>query len=75
MRYRRQLAKKARQEMKGFLDIVRRGHKRLIGGIWFERARHVIPMVAKRLRGDVVAVGTKGASVCRVFYSELSPNT
>jgi hypothetical protein len=52
MRYRRQLAKKARQEMKGFLDIVRRGHKRLIGGIWFGRARHVIPMVAKRLRGD-----------------------
>jgi hypothetical protein len=78
MRYRRQLAKKARQEMKGFLDIVRRGHKRLIGGIWFGRARHVIPMVAKRLRGDdqgrvglpCILLGTVAKHVIRQVDSE-----
>jgi nucleotide-binding universal stress UspA family protein len=60
MRYRRQFAKKVRREMKAFLDSVEHGDKRLIAGIWFGRAPHVIPMVAKRLRADLVAVATKG---------------
>jgi nucleotide-binding universal stress UspA family protein len=60
MRYRRQSAKQARQEIKAFLDGINPGNKRLRRGIWFGRAPHVITMVAKRLRADLVAVGTAG---------------
>jgi nucleotide-binding universal stress UspA family protein len=73
MRYRRQFAKKARQAVKGFLDTVRSGRKRLIAGIWLGRAPHVIPMVAKRLRADLVAVGTKGRTgLSRILVGSMA---
>jgi nucleotide-binding universal stress UspA family protein len=73
MRYRREFARKARQEMKAFLDTVGHGRKGLIGGIWFGRAPHVITMVAKRMRADLVAVGTEGRTgLPRILFGSVA---
>jgi nucleotide-binding universal stress UspA family protein len=59
-RYQRQFAKAARQQMRSFLGTIEARGKRLSSGIWFGRAPHVIVRTAKRLRADIVAVGTAG---------------
>jgi nucleotide-binding universal stress UspA family protein len=65
MRYRRQLAKTARQEMKTFLDSIDYGSKRVGRGIWYGQAPHMITLVAQRLEADLVVVGTAGRTGLR----------
>jgi nucleotide-binding universal stress UspA family protein len=71
--YRRQFAKTARQQMRSFLGTVEARGKRLSSGIWFGRAPHVIVRVAKRLRADIVAVGTAGRTgLARMFVGSVA---
>ena len=60
MRYRRQLAKERRKEMEQFLGRVDYGGKRIKRLLRHGRASHVIAGVARRLRADLVSVGTVG---------------
>jgi nucleotide-binding universal stress UspA family protein len=59
-RYRRHLAKKARQELETFLRDVNGLDRPVKRVLKHGRASHVIPKTARRLRADLVAVGTTG---------------
>jgi nucleotide-binding universal stress UspA family protein len=59
-RLRRQWAKEARQELETFLRDVNCGNTSVKRILKYGRASHVITQMAKRLRADLVAVGTTG---------------
>jgi nucleotide-binding universal stress UspA family protein len=59
-RHRRQLAKERRQEMEEFLGRMKGGDKPMRRLLGYGRASHVITAFARRLRADLVSVGTMG---------------
>jgi nucleotide-binding universal stress UspA family protein len=59
VRYQRQVAKEARQQMEAFLRSIDR-RKPIRREVWNGRAGREITTVARRLRADLVAVGTAG---------------
>lgn len=60
LRYERQVAKEARQQMEVFLRRIDRGRKPIRKEVWNGRARREITTMARGLRADLVAVGTAG---------------
>lgn len=60
VRYERHLAKEARQQMEAFMRSIDRGSKPIRSEVWNGRARREITTVARRLRADLMAVGTTG---------------
>lgn len=60
VQHRRQLARERRREMEEFLGRVEGANKRMRRLLGYGRASHVIPAFARRLRADLVSVGTVG---------------
>ncbi|HEX9870331.1 MAG TPA: universal stress protein [Candidatus Tectomicrobia bacterium] len=60
VRHRQQVAKQARQEMEAFLGSVECSGKPIKRMVRHGRAPHVIDTAARRLRADLVAVGSAG---------------
>jgi nucleotide-binding universal stress UspA family protein len=60
VRYQRQVAKEARQQMEAFLRSIDRRRKPIRREVWNGRAGREITTIARRLRADLVAVGTAG---------------
>jgi nucleotide-binding universal stress UspA family protein len=60
LRYQRQVAKDARQQMNAFLETVHRGRKRITREVWNGQPRREITKIAKVFRADLIAVGTAG---------------
>jgi len=60
LRYQRQVAKDARQQMDAFLGTIHRNRKRIRREVWNGQARREITKIAKVLRADLVVVGTAG---------------
>jgi nucleotide-binding universal stress UspA family protein len=62
VRYQRQVAKEARQQMEVFMRSIDRRCKPIRREVWNGQARREITTIARRLRADLVAVGTAGRS-------------
>jgi nucleotide-binding universal stress UspA family protein len=60
VRYQRQVAKEARQQMEVFMRSIDRRRKPIRREVWNGRAGREITRIARRLRADLVAVGTAG---------------
>jgi len=60
VRYQRQVAKEARQQMEVFMRGIDRRRKPIRREVWNGQARREITTIARRLRADLVAVGTAG---------------
>ena len=60
MRYRAQVARQARHEMEEFMRTIHRGRKPIRREVCSGRPGREITTVARRLRADLVAVGTAG---------------
>lgn len=60
VRYQRELAREARQQMEVFMRTIDRRRKPIRREVWNGRARREITTIARRLRADLVAVGTAG---------------
>jgi nucleotide-binding universal stress UspA family protein len=60
LRYQRQVAKEARQQMEVFMRSIDRRRKPIRREVWNGRAGREITTIARRLRADLVAVGTAG---------------
>jgi nucleotide-binding universal stress UspA family protein len=60
LRYRHQLTRQSREQMKVFIRHTGLGDKSIIGLVRYGRAPHVITGVARHLRPDLVCVGSVG---------------
>ena len=60
LRYRRELAKKSREQMKDFIRQRGLDNTSFVRLLRYGRAPHVISSVARRLRPDLVAIGSAG---------------
>jgi nucleotide-binding universal stress UspA family protein len=60
VRYQRQVAKEARQQMELFMRGIDRRRQPIRREVWNGQARREINTIARRLRADLVAVGTAG---------------
>jgi nucleotide-binding universal stress UspA family protein len=60
IRYQRQVAREARQQMEVFMRAIDRRRKPIRKEVWNGQARREITTIARRLRADLVAVGTAG---------------
>ena len=60
LRYQREVAKDARQQMNVFLHTIDRGSKPIRREVWNGQARREITKIARGVRADLVAVGTAG---------------
>jgi nucleotide-binding universal stress UspA family protein len=65
VRYQRQVAKEARQQMEVFMRSIDRRRKPIRREVWNGRAAQEITTIARRLRADLVAVGTAGRTGIR----------
>jgi nucleotide-binding universal stress UspA family protein len=60
VRYQRKVAKEARQQNEAFMRSIDRRRKPIRRAVWNGRARREITTAARRMRADLMAVGTVG---------------